>query len=312
MKKYINIIKTNRILFTSTLISVIGISLMIYFACIKSFNDYSFQINPDLASQYGTFISGLVGPIFTLVGFLLIYETIKRQREDFDKQQFENRFFEMVRYYRENVATMEFKTPFSKVNEMTTGRQVFVELKKQSKVLIEEISKYISKKENQSDKEYQEFILKISFLIIYYGVGETTKQTLLDKLKIIIPNKAVNLIEELRKKKTKYNEKIVFYGGHQSKLGFYFRHLYQTVKFVDNNNTLSEDEKIAYIEILVSQLTNYEQAILFFYSMSPFGKEWRDNKYILKYKMIKNLPHHFLGDINFNEFYDIEYEYDEL
>lgn len=34
-----------------------------------------------------------------------------------------------------------------------------------------------------------------------------------------------------------------YYGGHQFRLGHYFRHLYQTYKFVDSSEFLSKEQK---------------------------------------------------------------------
>jgi len=302
--------KQNKILFLSLTISVIGIILMIYYASISSFNDWHWKINPELASQYGSFISGITGPIFTLVGFLLIYETIRRQRIDFDKQQFETKFFELVRYHRENVEQMTFKNSYSKTGNITTGRQVIVELKKQCHDIVEDIMLLIPKHNNQTDKEYIENILKISILIFYYGVSKRTKDTVLRILDNYIPTDKERIINELRKKKTKYNDSIVFYGGHQSKLGNYFRHLFHTVRFVDESTCLNDSEKKSFIKILKAQLSNYEQALLFYNSMCPLGNKWREVGYILKYKMINNLPPNFLGSVDFSQFYEMHYEYE--
>ena len=304
--------KRNWILTASFILSVIGVALMIIYACITSFNDWSWIIKPELASQYGSFISGIVGSLFTLVGFLLIYETIRRQRINFEKQQFESKFFEMVRYHRENVDLMNYKTSYSKEEKIVTGRQVFVELKKQCVDIVIEIKQIIKKNDTWTDIEYNKRILEIAFLIIYFGVGKRTKETLESILIKYIPEQKDLLISELRKKKTKYNDKIVFYGGHQSKLGNYFRHLYHTVKFVDKTDFLSENEKESYIKILRAQLTNYEQAILFYNSMCSLGKNWQNEGYIMRYSIIKNLPPNFLNGIDFSVFYKLDYEYEEL
>lgn len=304
--------KQNKLLKLAFIFSVLGIILMIYFACDSSFNDWNWELNPELASQYGSFISGIIGSLFTLVGFLLIYETLRQQRIDFEKQQFEARFFELVRYHRENVQLMTYKSAYSKEGETTTGRQVIVELKKQCNDIIKDIKVLLPKTKLQTDKQYTEEILKIAILIFYYGVSLRTKNTVLKILNKYIPDDKERIIKELRKKKTKYNAKIVFYGGHQSKLGNYFRHLYHTVRFVDSIKFLNDSEKKGYIKILRSQLTNYEQAIIFYNSLCPLGNEWRVKGYILKYEMVKNLPPDFLGEIDYSWFYDMVYEYEQL
>jgi hypothetical protein len=119
-----------------------------------------------------------------------------------------------------------------------------------------------------------------------------------------------------------------YYGGHQFRLGHYYRHLYQTVKFVDRQKTLTEDEKYSYIKILRAQLSTYEQALLFFNSLSSLGLIWELNpdmdnhklgvpvkqsrnerRLITKYNLIKNLPTDELYGISIKQFYpNVKYE----
>jgi hypothetical protein len=94
------------------------------------------------------------------------------------------------------------------------------------------------------------------------------------------------------------------FGGHKHKLGHYFRHLYQTVNYIDNQKILSFDEKYDYIKTLRAQLSNYEQMVFFYNSIHSIGAKWevkyRDTeKYndeqryskalVSKYNFIKNI-----------------------
>lgn len=98
---------------------------------------------------------------------------------------------------------------------------------------------------------------------------------------------------------------VKYYGGHQFQLGHYFRHLYQTVRYVNEQHCLTYKKKYEYIKLLRAQLSNYEQAILFFNSLSQLGRTWEitpvvngeckgfnenDFHLITKYNLIKNLP----------------------
>lgn len=56
------------------LLSVIGGLTIVYFCFFRTaFNDYSFHINPELASNFGDFIGGFVGPLFSLAGVFLLF-----------------------------------------------------------------------------------------------------------------------------------------------------------------------------------------------------------------------------------------------
>lgn len=306
--------KFSWILICSLLLSIIGIFLIFYFALNESFNDGSNVINPDLASNYGSFISGIVGSIFTLVGFLLLYQTILEQRKQFNIQQFESSIFEMIRYHRENIQEIVYISSSSKEEKSILGRNVFIELKKQ----ILDLYGIITKSSIIIDKLKEEDILNITYLIFFFGVSERTKETTKERIlktKLLIENDIDLLINKIREKKTKYNNKIVYFGGHQSKLGFYFRHIYRTIKLIDENPNLSENQKKYYAKIFRSQLSNYEQGLFFFNSLSDLGKAWRKKdkngiSLIEKYELIKNIPPKFLDNIDFKSFYsNIEYEY---
>lgn len=79
--------KFNWTVFSGLALAAVGLFLVIYFSSAKAFNDGTGLLNPSLASNYSDFIGGLVGPIFSLAGFLLLFETIVAQREAISKQQ---------------------------------------------------------------------------------------------------------------------------------------------------------------------------------------------------------------------------------
>lgn len=116
---------------------------------------------------------------------------------------------------------------------------------------------------------------------------------------------------------------IKYYGGQQFRLGHYFRHIYQTVKFIDNEESLSTDEKYNFIKILRGQLSNYEQIIFFLNSISEVGRTWelmmknkpnelikKEKQLITKYNLIKNIPmQHIANDIDILDYYpNLNYE----
>ena len=77
-------------------------------------------------------------------------------------------------------------------------------------------------------------------------------------------------------------------------LGRYYRHLFQIVSFVDKQpDNLFDEEgwKEDYLSILRSQMSDYEQMLLYYNAQSSHGKAWDERHYIEKYKMIKNIPY---------------------
>jgi hypothetical protein len=74
-------------------------------------------------------------------------------------------------------------------------------------------------------------------------------------------------------------------------LGHDFRTLFRIVKFVDKQDEiLPIEEKKFYITTLRSQLSNQEQLLLYYDSLSSFGASWHIEGYLKKYSFLKNIP----------------------
>jgi hypothetical protein len=165
-------------------------------------------------------------------------------------------------------------------------------------------------------KEYQEFIEIMPKLYFYSKPGHTVTLT----------------VEESQI----YNNFTLdkYYGGHQHRLGHYFRHLFQSFKFLNSQETLTKDEKYFYGKTLRAQLSTYEQALLFLNSISCLGMGWelnpeiknrekksveeienlvKDSRLISNYNLIKNLPGRHIYSLYFSDFYpNVKFEYDNI
>jgi hypothetical protein len=125
------------------------------------------------------------------------------------------------------------------------------------------------------------------------------------------------------------NQKKYFrdYGGHQFKLGHYYRHLFQSVKYIDGQKKLSYSEKYEYLKTLRAQLSTPEQYLLFFNTISSLGRAWEFdhidsqtpfqnfNCYLItKYNFIKNVPDTlFINLIEMKKYYPlVHFEFDDL
>jgi hypothetical protein len=125
------------------------------------------------------------------------------------------------------------------------------------------------------------------------------------------------------------NEK--YYCGFQLQLGHYFRHLYQSVNFLNDQTIFDYQRKYNYAKILRAQLSTYEQVIFYYNSVSSLGNIWElivskrfnlsieqvkkqeiyNKQLITKYNLIKNLPGGQLYRQDFQKFYPhVEFEYE--
>lgn len=127
------------------------------------------------------------------------------------------------------------------------------------------------------------------------------------------------------------NNYIKFYGGHQYKLSHYFRHLFQTFTFINEQKILNKHEKYFYAKTLRAQLSTSEQLLLFINSISHLGLVWdlvpkiqrrkidpfynnriKNKRLITNYNLVKNLPSQSIFGIKYKEFYpEIKYEIEE-
>ncbi len=174
--------------------------------------------------------------------------------------------------------------------------------------------------------------INISYLVLYYGATIQGKEMLRSFLKKKYTEEFVDSVvdyyesmpvcySEYREefdlnnyvnKEKKFNK---YFSGHQNRLGHYFRHLYQTVNYINSRDDLSYKEKYEYIKTYRAQFSTYEQAIIFINSLTQLGENWElnqteiDLKLITKYNIVKNLSDHFVRDLSVIDFYpSIAYE----
>jgi len=387
-----------------------GCCILIYFihevSLSHSFHQNGKILNLTNFGAFGDFIAGVVGTIFTLAGFFLLYLTLKDQRDNFHRERLESTFFEMIKLHRENVNEMQYSYYEPGVIYDTNGPKVTAEKRKVFKIIFCQFkeawleSSFIFKEakiEDIYDSGYLRNIklnkvlqvrkvdlkqfaqIDIIYLIIYFGLSKEDKQNILNitenRYKKAFINKVLNFVSLKPKEESVFwkiwntinasdyrlklfNEilskrageeydpvidgawreagKLIFpfeafypdiyakyYGGHQFRLGHYYRHIYQTVTFIDDEKYLSPKEKYNYIKILRGQLSNYEQIAFFINSLSELGRTWelmnknnpseaiqKEKHLISNYNLIKNIPVQLVADeINILNYYpDVKYE----
>jgi len=217
--------------------------------------DYSVS-NPILNEafgQFGEFVGGTIGAFLTFASVILLYITLKSQKSEFEKQQVESHFFELLKIHRENRETIISKYP------------TFFE--DSIKCLNEIIYPYIKNRKNDTNNLDLQFIVAISYLFYYYGSsGKQSRATITAVLKkfrdkycqhikdeiiaeINVPfskNENVKVFNSAElgcssNLKNQYSMSVEIVVGNTTDkyleiknkepiLGTYFRHLYQTVK----------------------------------------------------------------------------------
>ncbi|MDR0833445.1 MAG: putative phage abortive infection protein [Candidatus Symbiothrix sp.] len=260
-------------------------------------------------------VTNIISSIIALVAII----TLCWQFYSNKQQKFEDKFFELLKIHRQNVnemkiGTLEKRVVFKELFYELCNCQIFIE-----KIFEDFKNKYYRTDENKEQHDFyynfgRKEKLNLAFQLFFYGSefnhifkiiypNENIQQT----EKLVIEDKIKEKIREQNEKWKQGNFSIVEivtdnednnfsfykpYCGHSEWLGHYFRHLYHTVKFIDKE-CLCFSKKYEYLKILKAQLSEYEQAILFYHACSDLGSAWfkkGKNSFIVKYRLIQNLP----------------------
>lgn len=308
--------KILRIVFKSFLVGILVAIAMPLIAILFNIGFGSVFQN---TGAVGDTIGGSMGPVIgilaaglTFVAFWVQYEANQQQRKDIRLERFESRFYEMLRLHKDNVNEIG---KLGKKNLIIEGRSVFPSTYKEFKVCFS-ICDLLAKRYSNEKKirPYNaEELIKLAYAHLYCGIGETGNVVCDEILgttyeKVLVDDVRKYLLElrdsfkvsDIAKTnlfETSLTLDISFtpYRGYISRISHYYRHLYQTVKFVDGQESLTEDEKYGYIKILRAQLSDHEQIMLYYNVVSRFGQKWVETNgeetlgLLIKYKMIHNV-----------------------
>jgi hypothetical protein len=269
----------------------------------------------------GDTIGGLMNPFIAMAGVIvtglafyiqfkanqlqrvLFQKQIDHQNDQVKLQQFESKFYEMLKLHRDNVTEMNIEgydfrktaTGLEKFEKGTEGRKVFVTMKAELECILACFANGGKLNSDLFNKSYQlffsgldEFKKNHPAYKVFTGLLEQARE----RHQYPLPTVTTN--EERKKFLTDANMNFNYkpFSGHASRLGHYFRHLYLIVKIVVQSNVISEyDEKMNYLKILRAQLSNHEQMLIFYNWLSGYGENWENdtNHFFTEYRMIHNL-----------------------
>lgn len=327
-------------------IAIIVISFLLigfaFFAPSLFVKEASLDIDFSNTGQIGDTIGGIMNPFIAIAGVLLTFlafyiqykanrlqrdlfrDELDEQSEQFRKTQFENQFYEMLRLHKENVNEIQIdQTKFQVTRDNTTKVEVTIHGARAFDLLLSEfeVCFYVAKM-SFPDKDYKIWINE-GYGAFFHGVNSKKLELhpffkKLDSINESYSRLFNGINKILDKESVDYNlEKELSFSlfhGHSSQLAHYYRHLFQTVKFItaQDNQFITYEEKRKYLRILRSQLSNQEQALLFYNWLSNFGKQWENeiNKFFTDYRMIHNIYQDLLViDIKLVELFDLKGSY---
>lgn len=287
--------------FLVLLLSIVAI----YSLCEGISNKVCFNINSTRASEFGSFFGGYVGVMFSILSTLLLIYTIIDQFIERQKRWATDNFYRMLEFHNDMVKQLSVAHINTTKPERSNGRRAFVVFKLQIHHLLELIEDLNTGEKWNLNKDQ---ILRIVYMIFYYGINRQWIEFLQDKIKEDIDfNIILNQVEI-----TEEEENLKLGRTNQTSLSAYFRNMYNLIKLVDNDKYLSKQEKKSLITIYRAQLSNPELYVLFFNLRSGFGKKWNDKGYVETYELLKNIPKHYCDGYNPEDYYPkIKFEYND-
>jgi hypothetical protein len=269
---------------------IFGIIMFRYFGLVW----FGKKISLEATSTVGTFIGGVVAPIWTLASIVLLYSTLKLQnktfklqrkelalqreelvntREVFLLQKFENTFFNMLALHNELKSKIKItEKGFPEIDEegeVYLGLNVFSFAKQEIKKYLDAL---ISAKKNinnigtirnillDNDTNYQ----YKSFLGKSYNLTRNN-----------IDNNIQELLNDFDERDNIHFTHWIFSEYYGKYLWHYFRNLYHILKFIKRNEddqlkqSGSKDSEVKakyryYVDLIQSQLNSDELFVLFF------------------------------------------------
>ena len=257
----------------------------------------------------------------TFLAFWVQFKANEQQRNDIKKERFENTFYELLKFHKQNVDDLKIEN----LNQRELFQELYYELRftySLTKDTFDTIIKTSEKSTKNLLTNYPEIkLMNLSYLIFFYGYNYLSS---ISEVQVALPKEIWRDFRgELSDKLNEYDKNWVkgdysisvgkktegsrlegggklssFYkpfAGQSKLLGHYYRNLYQIVKYIDKQDVdfLSFVQKYNYIKTLRAQLSDHEQVILYYNSLSTLGYDWFDDRkdsLIVRYKLIKNAP----------------------
>ncbi len=308
--------KQEKILFKSRIWLVVGLILIIITPLIFIAKKY-WGLSYAETGTIGDAIGGITSPIIGLVGAVLVYyafliqleankmlfNQIHEEKIEREKGHVESHFFELLKILIE----IQNNIKINDINNQNIlqGKEVFQWLLREFYEYYDIVNEYYQKNKIEIEKK-----LDIAYTcFLFGGVGEYSFSFIQEQLK----NEDDQLLKwiknkfEKRKKETQKKYPFKLFNGHHARIGHYYRHLYQTIKYINSrqNDILSYEEKYNYIKTLRAQLGTHEQSLLFFISLTEKGIKWEkaphlpiNKQLITKYNLIKDIPQGYITITN--------------
>lgn len=213
-------------------------------------------------ANFGEYIGGVLSPIFAFAALIALLYSISIQSNELNK----------------SVNALQNQ---NKIIERQNFEATFFQMMRFYNEIVQQLR--ITKPDDITERGAIEGKAAITYLL--------KKLNFFHKVKY--PGKEETVISRLN------NDYEAIYQEYGNYIGHYFRMIYNILKFI-NNSKLDNAEKIFYTNILRAQLSQDELVLIFYNSISNYGKE-KMLPLVKKYNLLKHIALSPPGDLNFIE-----------
>ncbi len=236
--------------------------------------------------QFGEYMGGMIGAIWSLASVILFYETLRFQRNELKLQRHElelnrDELLEQTQQFRE-----QNKLRFSQSVENT-----YFQLLMFHNEILKDISIVLDSDPEGNPTEERKIIGGRDAFVEYFHKFNTIYQSAIDNIGITSPSK-----DEVR---GSINEAFSnFMYMYHSELSHYFRNILNILEFLENSKL---ENKRFYKKLLVSQISDYELILIYYYCLWEKGRALKP--LAEKYALFINLNEVILFDKRHKNFF---------
>ena len=296
-----------------------GVLILLLIITNEAYLSPSGMIDPKLAADFGSFVGGFVGTIFSLTGTLVVAYTFvmqfRQSNQMFEEQNKLNRKSEALNIFFKRIdlhhSILEKVVVLNKKGELIKGYRAFTLLMDQYHDLCSifangnpNLPAKLRELWKDSEESYQLFFALV-YAVFYDSFGWSN--IVFPSLKDVKDDRSVGILArtirdtlvEYRRKHEKekeeedpLNRNVVDMAHNIGFLLPYFNNLYDTLEFVRKNESFSPREKKELVKTMCSLLSKDEMYILSnnisSNACSIWGQNW--DVYVDKYHIFENFP----------------------
>jgi len=245
-------------------ISLIGLvsSVIIFIIC----GDWSFSsiLDEGKVAQFGDFVGGVIGTILAFAASLLYYIALKEQQRDIKINQ--KSLEKQIEEFGKQVEELELSRKVYMDQHKTMLHQQFENNFFAYFDIYLKVKEQLDRKSKQSDYFLDSFRCLSSIVKFRDIQGKSSKEAY---------DFTIN----------KYSD---FFISKRETFSHYFRTMYRLVSIVTSSHILTDSDKMKYIKIIRSQLTEKELLLIYYDIHSPYSGKARQVFY--EYNLLKHLP----------------------